>query len=320
MRILITGGFGFVGGRLAQHLQQIGHQIVLGSRNASSKPVWLSTAEVVKTYWENESALEQICSEVDVVIHAAGMNAQDSAANPVAALEINGLATARLVNASSRAGVKRFIYLSTAHVYDTHLIGTISEEACPRNLHPYATSHMAGENAVLGTSQHRKYKCIILRLSNAYGTPVDKEVNCWNLLVNDLCRQAVQTRKMVLRSSGLQYRDFIAMSEVCRVVEGLSSGDYDSASHNVFNVGSGKSQSLLEMAHLIQQRCAMVLGFEPELSSKEIGAEEKNEIFEYQIVRLSKIGVTVGIDNGLEIDRLLQFCHASFNQSRIGHA
>jgi UDP-glucose 4-epimerase len=313
MRILITGGFGFVGGRLAQHLQQIGHQIVLGSRNASRTPVWISKAQVVKTIWDDESALEQICSEVDVVIHAAGMNAQDSAANPVAALEINGLATARLVNASSRAGVKRFIYLSTAHVYDKQLIGTISEDACPRNLHPYATSHIAGENAVLSASQCRKFKGIVLRLSNAYGTPVDKEVNCWNLLVNDLCRQAVQTGKMVLRSSGLQYRDFIAMSEVCRVVEGLSSREYDSASRNVFNVGSGRSQSLLEMAHLIQQRCEMVLGFQPELSSKEIGEEERNEILEYQIARLAKIEITVGIDNGLEIDRLLEFCHASFN-------
>ena len=86
MRILITGGFGFVGGRLAVHLAQAGHQIVLGSRNASSPPVWLPQAEVVQIVWEDDRTLERCCDGVDVVIQAAGMNAQECSADPVAAM------------------------------------------------------------------------------------------------------------------------------------------------------------------------------------------------------------------------------------------
>jgi UDP-glucose 4-epimerase len=149
-RVLITGGFGFVGGRLATYLAQKGHHVILGSRITSISPAWLPHAEVIQIDWDDEVALEHICSQVDVVIHAAGMNTQDSTADPIAALAFNGLATARLVTAACWKGVQQFIYLSTAHVYANPLVGVITEESCPRNLHPYATSHLAGEQEVLG--------------------------------------------------------------------------------------------------------------------------------------------------------------------------
>jgi UDP-glucose 4-epimerase len=314
MRILITGGFGFVGGRLARHLQQAGHQIILGSRNARSSPDWLPQAKVVQTDWNDGRALEEICNGVDMLIQAAGMNALDCVVDPVAALEFNGLATARLVGMASRAGVKRFIYLSTAHVYASPLVGAINEEFCPRNLHPYATSHLAAENAVLSASQRGEVEGIVLRLSNAFGAPVHQGVNCWMLLVNDLCRQAVETRKLVLHSDGLQQRDFIAMTEVCRVVECLSSRDFDVLLPGVFNVGSGVSLSVLEMAQLIQQRCKLVLDFEPELQRPEASIIGKHEMLKFRADRLTKIGVNVHVDNNSEIDRLLAFCQASYNQ------
>lgn len=316
MRILITGGFGYIGGRLGQHLQQAGHQIVLGSRNASSPPDWLPQAEVVQTDWDDRRALEQACSGVDVVIHAAGMNVQDCAADPVSALEFNGLATARLLVAASRAGVKRFVYLSTAHVYASPLVGSITEDTCPRNLHPYATSHLAGEYAVLSASQCGQIEGIVLRMSNAFGAPAHPDVNCWMLLVNDLCRQAARNRKLVLRSSGLQSRDFVSILEACRVIEYLSCHHFESAIQGIFNVGSGVSQSVLEMAKLIQQRSKLVLGFKPELLRPEKGSDDKHEMLEFRPDRLTKMGINIGLDNNMEIDKLLAFCQASYSQNR----
>lgn len=316
MRILITGGVGFVGGRLAQHLHQAGYEIILGSRNSISPPDWLPQAEVRQTKWHDGRALEQACNGVDVVIHAAGMNAQDCLTDPVAALEFNGLATARLLEAASRSGVKRFVCLSTAHVYCSPLIGSITEESCPRNLHPYAASHLAGENVVLSAGERGKIEGIVLRLSNVFGAPAHKDGNCWVLLVNDLCRQAVQSGKMVLRSSGLQKRDFIAITQVCRVIEHLSSCDIDALQPGVFNVGSGVSQSVLELAQLVQRRCKLVLGFEPDLLRPETVAGERIEQLVYRPERLAKMGVSLDFDNNMEIDDLLIFCHASFNQAR----
>jgi UDP-glucose 4-epimerase len=314
MRILIAGGFGLVGGRIAKHLDQIGHQVVLGSRAATCPPNWLPRATVERFDWSNGGALQKICAGVDVVIQAAGMNTKDCTANPVAALELNGLGTARLVDAACRAGVKRFIYLSSAHVYANSLEGTITEDSCPRNLHPYATSHLAGENTVLTANHRGNIEGIVLRLSNGYGAPMHEEVNCWAVMVNELCRQAVQHRELVLQSSGLQQRDFIPIAEGCRVLEHFSSCPLGARDRGVFNVGSGISQSILEMAQFIQRRCRETLGFEPELQRKQPLANEKSEPLEYRVDRLKTIGYVMKTNHTNEIDVLLNYCQKTFSR------
>ena len=174
MRILITGGFGYLGGRLAQFLaNQAGYTILLGSRQQTRPPDWLSHVEVVQTRWDSPASLEQVCIGVNAVVHLAGMNAQDCTADPAAALEVNGLTTARLLNVAIKQRVKRFIYLSTAHIYGTPLAGVITEETCPTNLHPYATSHRAGEDVVLAAHQRGEIEGIVIRLSNGYGDVAD---------------------------------------------------------------------------------------------------------------------------------------------------
>jgi UDP-glucose 4-epimerase len=321
MRILITGGFGFVGGRLAVHLAQAGHEIMLGTRNSVIAPDWLPQAEVAQIGWDDEAALVQNCDGVDVIIHAAGMNAQDCAADPVAALAFNGLATARLVVAASRASVKKFIYLSTAHVYANPLVGIITEETCPRSLHPYATSHLAGEHAVLSASARAEIHGIVLRLSNAFGAPMHENVNCWMLLVNDLCKQVVQTHKLILQTSGLQKRDFISLAEVCQVTECIVIGQFESNQSNVFNVGAGTSQSVLELAQLIQKRCIKVLGFEPELQRKQGGKDEQSRTLIYSTVSLNSLGISCkSLDIAAEIDNLLRFCQSTFTQTQSDNA
>jgi UDP-glucose 4-epimerase len=226
------------------------------------------------------------------------------------------LTTARLVNAACRASVKKFIYLSTAHVYASPLAGVINEETCPRNLHPYATSHLAGEQSVLSADSRGELHGIVFRLSNAFGAPMHKDVNCWMLLVNDLCKQAVQTRKLILQSSGLQHRDFISLTDVCYVFEKLVNSDQHKQA-SVFNVGAGKSQSVLEMAKLIQQRCTKVLGFTPELQHKQSAVDEQHPALTYRTDNLNSLGISCKSQtNTVEIDNLLLFCQSKFNQTK----
>jgi UDP-glucose 4-epimerase len=316
MRILITGGFGFVGGRLAQHLQQFGHHVVLGSRAARSSPSWLPEASVVEIDWSDSEALRRICEGIDVVVQAAGMNAQESAAHPREALEVNGVNAARILEAATAAGVGKFIYLSTAHVYSNPLTGSISESTCPRNLHPYATSHLAGENEVLRAGVDGLIQGVVIRLSNAFGAPAHKDANCWGLLVNDLCKQAVETGQMTLRSSGAQQRDFIAMADVCQVFESLCSVETSMPQSVIFNLGSGMSQSVLEMAQLIQLRCQRVLGFEPQLKKPPAGDGELHEKLQYGSDRLVAMGIRVGLSQHSELDGLLRFCQAVYTDPR----
>lgn len=315
MRILLTGGFGLIGGRLGQHLQRAGHQVVLGSRQERNAPQWLAQAEVARCDWNDGNALTRLCGGVDAVIHAAGMNAQDCAADPVAALEFNGLASARLVAAACEAGVKRFIHLSTAHVYASLLVGEITEDTCPRNLHPYATSHLAGEHAVLNANQRGQIEGIVLRLSNAFGVPVHRDVNCWMLLVNDLCRQAVQTGRLVLNSNGLQQRDFIALEDVARAVGHLLGLTREQC--GLFNLGGDTSLSIWEMTQRVAERCEVTLGFSPEIVRPDPGADERAPALQYRCKKIQGTGFYAMGYLEQEIDNTLILCSRVWGAARL---
>jgi UDP-glucose 4-epimerase len=86
---------------------------------------------------------------------------------------------------------------------------------------------------------------------------------------------------------------------------------------SVFNVGAGKSQSVLEMAKLIQQRCTKVLGFTPELQHKQSAVDEQHPALTYRTDNLNSLGISCKSQtNTVEIDNLLLFCQSKFNQTK----
>lgn len=313
MKVLVTGGFGYLGGRLAQFLVRgAANEVLLGSRRPANAPAWLPSARPVQTQWESPAELERICADVDAVVHLAGMNARQCAEHPVAALEFNAAATTRLLYAAIRQKVRRFAYVSTAHVYGAPLAGVITEETCPASLHPYASSHRAAEDVVRFARQSGAIEAMVIRLSNAYGAPAHKDADCWTLLVNDLSRQAVASRRMVLRSSGLQRRDFVPVMDVCRAIEHLLRLDVRHTAADVLNLGGGWAPTVWEMACLVQERCKATLGFEPELARVEPPPGETAPGLDYRCDTLHRTGFEAACDKVQEIDRLLDFCSAAF--------
>jgi len=311
-KVLITGGFGYLGGRLAQFLaSQDNYKILLGSRRQTQPPSWLQQAKVVETRWGSLKCLEEVCSGVDAIVHLAGMNAQDCAADPEAALEVNAVATTRLLQAAIFQKVKRFIYMSTAHVYGSPLGGDITEKTNPTGVHPYASSHRAGEDAV---SQFREIEGIVIRLSNAYGTPVDKGVNCWMLMANDLCRQAVTSGRLVLRSSGLQKRDFIPLHDVTRAIKHCIELPFDKYDNGVFNLGGEASYRIMDLAELIAVRSEAVLGYKPEIERPDPVLGENSPELNYQIDKLKETGFCLNGNIEEEIDATLEFCQKTFKK------
>jgi len=308
MRVLITGGFGYIGANLGEYLLQNGHQVILGSRRERSPPHWLPQAEVVKTYWEDETALATICQGVDAIVHAAGMNAQDCLDDPVSAMKFNGVATTRMIQAAIRAGTKRFVYLSTAHVYKSPLEGTIDENTTPQNTHPYASSHLAAEYALSHEVLRQRIEGVSLRLSNGFGVPKNVKSNCWDLLVNDLCRQAVILGKLQLRSSGEQQRDFMPLSAISeRILKILLLPK--EAIPSTINIGSGQSRSIIDMARLIQKRSQKFLGFTPEVvvaKKTEIGKFLKYTSLYTQSLKFCNFNIETAIDD------LIVFCKTNF--------
>lgn len=314
MRFLITGGFGYLGGRLAQYLStQPINEILLGSRHQNESPLWLPHSKVVQTQWNSLESLSKICTRVDAIVHLAGMNAQDCIADPVAAFEFNAVCTGRLLQAAVEQEVKQFIYLSTAHVYTSPLEGLITENTCPTSLHPYASSHRAGEDMVRAARQRGEIDGIVIRLSNAYGAPAHKDVNCWQLLVNDLCRQVVTTKHMVVRSSGLQRRDFVPIEDVCCAIEHLLHLSEDSIVSDVFNVGGGWSPTVWEIACLVRDRCPEIIGFLPEITREQPQSGETSNELDYRSDALCQSGFHHVPNKVREINQLLEFCKASFS-------
>lgn len=316
MKILITGGFGYVGGRLAQYFHQTGYEIYLGTRFNTIAPSWLPEGNVVQIDWSMPEQLDNICSDMDVVVHAAGMNAQDCMNNPSAALEFNGACTERLLQAAIRQHVQQFIYLSTAHVYASPLAGTITEQTDLKNTHPYATSHCAGEEVVLLASKLNQIDGLVLRLSNAFGAPSGPHVNCWSLMTNDLCKQAVINRKMILNSTGIQRRDFVPLTDVCLAIKHLINLSKHEKTHTLYNLGGQWAPTIWEMACLIQKRCDVILGFRPLLSRVLPQPEEQDVKLEYKIDVLCDTGFKLSVDPQVEVDRLLTFCHDLFESVR----
>ena len=315
MKLLITGGFGFLGGRLAQFLAaEAKHEILLGSRQHNEPPVWLPQARAVQTRWDTPSSLEEALSGADAVVHLAGMNAEDCASDPLAALECNAVATCRVLQAANRQRVKRFVHLSTAHVYGSPLAGLITEKTCPLSLHPYATSHRAGEDLVRAAHQRKEIEGVVVRLSNAFGAPAHKDANCWMLLVNDLCRQSVTAQRLVLWSSGLQRRDFITLTDACRAIAHLLQLPGEALADGLFNVGGGWSLSILEMTERIAERVYSVTGNRPAIQRREDGGAENQGMLDYRSEKIAGTGFEIHGDRHVdqEIDRLIRFCLEHF--------
>ena len=262
MHVLITGASGLVGSRIAKHLSSKGIDLRLASR--SHIPYSLTNSSSFQLDWNSQESFDSACEDIDVCIHAAGLNAQDCDADPVAAFQVNGVGSARLRLAANRAGVRRIIYFSTAHVYRSPLVGTITEDCRTLNLHPYAQSHLAGESALYSYPDLTGPETLVLRMSNAFGAPLHPSANCWGLLANDLCKQAVLTRSLRLSTPGWQPRDFLPLSLVCSVTEQLLDTYIPSPTYHIFNLG-GSSMLVRDFAKFIQLQAANLFGEKPSL-------------------------------------------------------
>lgn len=316
-QILITGGFGYLGGRIAVELAYVpGWKIWLGSRTERSVPDCLPHGETVVMDVLDPDSLPAAMRDVQAVIHLAAINENDCVADPHHAVIVNSLGTLNTLQVAIAAGVERFIYFSTAHVYGSPLIGNISEQTLPRPIHPYAITHRAAEDFVLAEHNQMKICGIVVRLSNGFGAPTHPDVDRWTLLVNDLCCQAVQNRTLVLRSSGLQQRDFIALTDVGRAVAHLLSLPREDCGDGLFNLGGETSLSIWQMAQRIANRCQAVLGFTPEIIRPEPVGEEVDPSLNYNMDKIIKTGfhLTGNIDQ--EIDNTLLFCKKFFGLKR----
>jgi UDP-glucose 4-epimerase len=315
-RVLVTGSRGYLGGRISAHLQETGEfALRLASRARPETAASASVERVAMGELARPDLLDAACAGVTHIVHLAALNEIDSERDPERAVEINVSGTLRLLQAARRAGVSRFLYLSTAHVYGAPLAGHITERSPTRPVHPYAITHRAAEDFVFAEASRSSMEPVVIRLSNAVGAPASASVERWTLLVNDLSRQVVTDGRMVLRSAGLQQRDFIPMTDVARAVAHFLQLRTESLGDGLFNLGGGTSFRVIDVAERLAARAEPILGFVPEVSRPSPRDGEVVQMLEYGIDKLLGSGFVPEGDLDQALDETLRFCRATFRDA-----
>lgn len=314
MRVVIPGGTGYLGGRIAEHLRRSGSDVRVCSRKARRWSGPSQDIEVSQVDWHDARQIDAALTDADALVMLAAANEIDAASDPVTAAENTATQSLAWLQSAQRCGLRRVVYFSTIHVYGRVDGEFVNEERATRPTHPYASTHLAAEVYVQTAHRTGAMSTTIFRLSNAFGAPVDPNVNRWTLLVNDLARQAVRARELRLTSDGTQTRDFIGLSQVCAALSWALSQPRKSNEAEIYNLASGNSMSVYEMACTVAERAGGILGEVPRvLRIQPEAAERTSPHGRFDVSRLARSGFVPNTDTNREIDELLLFC---LNHSR----
>ncbi|MGZ4169654.1 MAG: NAD-dependent epimerase/dehydratase family protein, partial [Solirubrobacteraceae bacterium] len=240
-------------------LQDEGCAVRAISRKAAP---WLAVEPVVCDLSRVErSELASRCAGVDAIVHLAGENEVVAERDPSAAINSTVMASMRVADAAREAGVARLVYLSTVQVYGSRMAPgvTLTEDMRPEPVSAYAISRLASERVSAGLSDGA-YELVVLRVTNAVGAPIDPSVDSWSLVANDLARQGALEGRLALRTAGVQWRDFVALEDVCAAITAAVRADGDGLAPGTYNLGSGVPRTVLDVAHLIQDACEQRTG------------------------------------------------------------
>jgi len=311
LKILITGGLGYIGGRIADFLKRNHPEstIVLGtSREITKTPDWSKSFQIVRLNILDPASIEKtVSNDFHAIIHLAALNEHDSFNDIKSAWETNALGTQSLLSVASEKGIQKFIYFSTFHVYGDYS-GVIAEVSPTNPHHPYAATHRAAEDMVRFYQFYKNMKTLILRLSNGFGYPMDLEVNRWTLVFNDLCRQAMASGEMVLKSSGKQHRDFISLHDVAASVEHFLFAIPNKWEDGLYNLGGNCSLTIANMAKKIASVYEKKYG--KPISIQFLG-KDNGEVYnpvQFNIEKLKKTGFRLTGNMEKEIEKTLSLC------------
>ena len=305
-KILVTGGEGYLGSSISSGLRK-NYIVSIGTRRKKND----TELRVFETDFNIEESIFQACKDQDVVVHAAGFNAYQAEVDPTAAKNFSEFGTKNLLKSCTRAQVKLLIYISTVHTYSNKLVGIINEKTTPNNNHPYARNKLITEKTIEEYSNRVGLKAVILRLSNAIGLSKNIKANCWQLLVNDICSQAVKDRKIVLKSNGMEYRNFITLTDLNRIIKKIIKSNIKEEI-TILNAGGNITMTVKEMTELVAYRCEVMLGYSPQIFFLTAGPKNNSlESFVYDISELKKFKIKLKDNLSSEIDIILKKLYES---------
>ncbi len=246
MRVLVTGGAGFIGSHVVDKLRAHGHKPVIYDLRPSPWPEHEGVDTVIGEVTDRH-ALEAALQECDAVAHLAAVaDVNDVHAEPSDAEQVNARGTAAVLEAARRADIKRVIYASTIWVYSDTEETTVSETTLlPPPAHLYTATKLAGELYCKSYQELYGINYTILRFGIPYG-PRAREAAVIPAFVN----KAFAGESLTLSGDGMQSRRFVYVEDLA---EGVVAGLGDIAENRVYNLSSDEDVTIRQIAELVQE-------------------------------------------------------------------
>jgi UDP-glucose 4-epimerase len=260
MKALVTGGAGFIGSHIVDKLVEKGFEVtVLDSE----------TSQVHENFYYNTKATyykldisdyentRKFYDNVDYVFHcAAESRIQIATMNPLLTIKTNVLGTGTVLQCSKEANVKKVIYSSTSSGYGLKNTPPLSEDMPEDCLNPYSVSKISGEKLCSMYTRLFGVKTVIFRYFNVYG-PREPLKGPYAPVVGLFLRQHKNDECLTIIPDGTQRRDFTHVDDVVSANMLAIEKEHEKYGE-VFNVGTGKNYSVLELASMISTNVKMI--------------------------------------------------------------
>ena len=297
MRILLTGGAGFIGSHVADHLLEHGHEVAVVDNLSSGKRENLPEGAAFFEEDIRRSGCEGVIREFrpDALCHqAAQMDVRRSVREPDFDAEVNVIGTVRLLENCVRQGVSKVVFASTGGaVYGEQEAFPASEDHPHYPVSPYGVSKLACERYLHYYGVQYGLSYVALRYANVYGPRQDPHGEAGVVAI--FCGNLAEKRFSRINGTGEQTRDYIYVEDVARAnvlsLEGApSSGAY--------NIGTGEETSVNHLYEMLMNISGRDLP--PEYGPAKPGEQLRSSVDPTLAARVMGWRPEVGLTDGLK--------------------
>ncbi|MBE7551276.1 MAG: NAD-dependent epimerase/dehydratase family protein [Anaerolineales bacterium] len=252
MRFLITGGAGFIGAALANHLVRQGHTVrVLDDLSAGDSANLDPAIHFTRGDVEDKPKVWRLLNKIDCVYHlAARVSVPESILYPREYNNTNVGGTVAIMEAMRDAGVKRVVLASSGAVYGEQEVDKVSESLLPNPDSPYGVSKLAAEGYVRTIGRLWSIETVALRIFNAYG-PGQAIPPTHAPVIPQFVRQVLGDGSLIIYGNGQQTRDYIYVDDVVQAL--IAAATAAGINRQVINIGTSTGTSITQLVALIEK-------------------------------------------------------------------
>ena len=249
MKILITGGAGFIGSHLAEHFQERAEVRVLDDlRTGNRRNLAGVDVEFIHGSILHRPTVQNAMRDIDYVFHLAALvSVPESVRNPKECVELNVTGLLNVLEVAAEAGVRKLCFSSSAAVYGDNPTVPKREDMCPEPRSPYAMTKLDGEFYCRQFSEDGRLETVALRFFNVFGSRQDP-TGPYAAAVPIFVRQALAGDPITIYGDGGQTRDFVYVKDIVAALEFAATTE---GVTGVFNAGYGEQITILELAQRI---------------------------------------------------------------------